>query len=379
MVKRLLMFIAMIAMIPAVDAQPRLNRYRCNTHTHTTARPNSDANGTPDFVARWYKAHGYQCVVITDHEYLTDVEPLNRDHGADSTFLAIRGQEITQILRDDSHHGGARHAHVNGIGTSRVIMPVGHPAKAAEGISMAEAYQRNTAAIAAAGGIAQVNHPNLFWSVRPADLLTIAQPFLMEIWNAFPSSNNLGGADGSDGAGGGTVSPSTEGLWDDLLSRGRIVWGVASDDVHEYYKLDDRESPTPGKAWIVVRAPALTTEHVMEALRAGRFYASTGVVLDTYEADDRGIAMTLVPPTNWNTTIKLPTRFVTRFIGEQGRVLAEVHGTSPSYRFTGGERYVRASITDSDGRRAWTQPVFRDERAEINRADATSRLRTPRN
>jgi hypothetical protein len=368
------MIAAMVAITTADAQSPRLNWYRCNTHTHTTARPNSDANGTPDFVANWYKSHGYQCIVITDHEYLTDVEPLNRDplnrdllNRDQGDFLVIRGQEITQIVRDASHPGGVRHAHVNGLDISRAIMPVGHPEKAAEGITMADAYQRNTSAIAAAGGIAQVNHPNLFWSVRAADLLTIAQPFLMEIWNAFPSSNNLGGEDDA-----GTVSPSTEGLWDDLLTRGRVVWGVASDDVHEYYKLDDRESPTPGKAWIVVRAPSLTREHVMDALRAGRFYASTGIVLDTYDQDDREIAMTFVPPTNWNTTIKLPTRFITKFIGEHGRLLAEVRGTSPRYRFKGDERYVRASITDSDGRRAWTQPVFR----AINRPDAANLPRT---
>src|SRR5688572_26181467 len=57
-----------------------LNWYRCNTHTHTSARPNSDANATPEFVAEWYRSHGYQCLVITDHEFLTDVEPLNRKY-----------------------------------------------------------------------------------------------------------------------------------------------------------------------------------------------------------------------------------------------------------------------------------------------------------
>jgi hypothetical protein len=70
-------------------------------HAHAYHRtPNSDANGTPDFVARWYKEHGYQCLVITDPEFLTDVEPLNRDYGKDGTFLVLRGQEITQIVRD---------------------------------------------------------------------------------------------------------------------------------------------------------------------------------------------------------------------------------------------------------------------------------------
>lgn len=345
----------------AAQGSPPMQWYRCNTHTHTSARPNSDANGDPDFVARWYKAHGYQCLVITDHEYLTHVDPLNRAYGQDGRFLVMRGQEITQILRDPSHPDGARHAHVNGIDIGKVIMPIGHPAQA-EGISMAEAYTRNIAAVYDAGGIPQVNHPNLHWSVRLDDLLPVTRPFLLEVWNSFPSSNNLGGADEA-----GAVSPSTEGLWDALLSRGKVVWGAASDDVHEYYKLDDRESPTPGKGWIVLQASSLTAESVMDALRKGRFYASTGIVLDRYAADDAGISMTFVPPPNWNSTLKLRTRYVTRFIGENGRLLAEVPGLSPRYRFKGDERYVRASITDSDGRRAWTQPVFLDARKALGR------------
>lgn len=334
-------------------AQPPLSWYRCNTHTHTTARPNSDANGTPDFVAGWYKAHGYQCLVITDHEYLTDVDGLNDTHGRDGTFVVLRGQEITQIVKDPSHPHGARHAHVNGIGTNRVILPIGHPSPA-EQVAMVDTYARNVAAIRDAGGIAQINHPNLHWSVRLDDLAPLTGPFLLEIWNAFPSSNNLGGRDEA-----GAVTPSTEELWDALLTRGQIAWGVASDDVHEYEKLDDRESPTPGKAWIVVQATALTRDGIMDALRAGRFHASTGITLDTYTIDDKGIGLTMIPPVNWNSTLPLHTRYVTRFVGERGRVLAEVNGRAPRYTFSGSERYVRAVITDSDGRKAWTQPVFR--------------------
>jgi hypothetical protein len=56
------------------------------------------------------------------------------------------------------------------------------------------------------------------------------------------------------------------------------------------------------------------------------------------------------------------TRYDTRFIGKDGRVLATVSGLRPSYRIKGDEGYVRASIIDSDGRRAWTQPVFLDHR-----------------
>jgi len=42
--------------------------------------------------------------------------------------------------------------------------------------------------------------------------------------------------------------------------------------------------------------------------------------------------------------------------------LAAVAGLTATYRFTGSERYIRAVVTDSNGKKAWTQPVFLDQR-----------------
>lgn len=340
-------------------ANPPLHWYRCNTHTHTSAPPGSDANATPQVVAEWYRTHGYNCLVITDHEFLTEVTSLNQKYAAQGDFLVLPGQEITQAIRDASHHQGVRHLHVNGININTSIMPLGHPSPAKD-ISPAQTYTRNIDAIYRAGGIPQVNHPNLRWSVRLQDLIPITQPYLLEVWNAFPSSNNLGGNDESgDG-------PSTEALWDALLSAGKIVWAVASDDAHEYARLDDRLSPTPGHAWIVLRAPSLTARSITNALRDGQFYASTGVTLEDYTVDDHGVSMTIAPTPEWGAkgiAAKGSTRYVTTFVGANGRVLAQMPGASPRYQFEGDETYIRASIVDSDGRRAWTQPIFLDGRA----------------
>jgi len=55
-------------------------------------------------------------------------------------------------------------------------------------------------------------------------------------------------------------------------------------------------------------------------------------------------------------------RYVTRFVGRDGKILAEVPGSKPTYRLRGNEKYVRASVLDSKGNRAWTQSVFLDDR-----------------
>ena len=42
--------------------------FKGNTHTHTV---NSDGDSTPDEVVRWYREHGYNFLVLSDHNYLT--------------------------------------------------------------------------------------------------------------------------------------------------------------------------------------------------------------------------------------------------------------------------------------------------------------------
>jgi hypothetical protein len=80
--------------------------------------------------------------------------------------------------------------------------------------------------------------------------------------------------------------------------------------------------------------------------------------------DTRAIAISIDLPYAWRSTSeKEQITFRTQFIGNGGKVLAEVTGSSPRYTFKGDEGYVRASIMDSDGRRAWTQPQFMDGRA----------------
>jgi hypothetical protein len=51
-------------------------------------------------------------------------------------------------------------------------------------------------------------------------------------------------------------------------------------------------------------------------------------------------------------------RYTIQFIGQGGRVLKEAVSSPAQYDITGSEGYVRARILDSNGRMAWTQPVF---------------------
>ena len=84
--------------------------YKGNTHTHTL---NSDGDSTPDDVVRWYRGHGYQFLVLTDHNFLTSVDGLNALHGADEKFLVIKGEEVTDRFEKAP-------IHINGLDVADV-------------------------------------------------------------------------------------------------------------------------------------------------------------------------------------------------------------------------------------------------------------------
>lgn len=325
-----------------VSAQSADRWYRGNTHAHTL---NSDGDSPPDAVARWYREHGYHFTFITDHEFITNVEPLNAVFGAAGRFLLISGQEITQRVADPQHPDGVRQAHVNALGITRVIQPLGTRG-VVTGASIADTYARNIAAIRDAGGVAQVNHPNFRWSVPMMEMVDLPDSTLFELWNGHPGVYNLGGMDAE-----GRAMPSTEVLWDSLLTRGKLLFGVADDDSHSFRpeQAENADLARPGRAWIMVRADTLSAEAILNALRHGNFYSSTGITLREYSADTREIRIEIAPSSD--------RRYLTEFIGNGGQILASVPGTSARYVVKGTEGYVRARVTDSAGRRAWMQPV----------------------
>lgn len=59
-------------------------------------------------------------------------------------------------------------------------------------------------------------------------------------------------------------------LWDQLLTRGKLFFGVASDDAHTYRpaELEDPLSTRPGGGWVMVRADTLSQQSIMAAMDA---------------------------------------------------------------------------------------------------------------
>ncbi|HKP69594.1 MAG TPA: CehA/McbA family metallohydrolase [Pyrinomonadaceae bacterium] len=314
----LLLFLAL-----QIGAQTRW--YRGNTHTHTK---NSDGDSLPVDVARWYATHGYDFVVITDHEHVTDVAPLNAEFGNGGKFLVIPGQEITDRYDTKPYH-------VNALGLTQVVLP-----KKATG-AVAN-MQANIDAVRAAGAIPQINHPNFGWALTSNDLFQIKNATIFEIYSGHPRVNLLGGGD----------SQSVEEIWDTVLTAGRVYYGVAVDDVHHFKRTAGEPlTAAPGQGWIYVRTSELSPAAILAAIDRGDFYASSGVEFSDYTVDGKSITIAIKPVRD--------VKYRTQFIGAGGKVLSESIVNPAVYKFRGNEKYVRAKVFESNGAMAWTQPVFR--------------------
>jgi hypothetical protein len=284
-----------------------------NTHTHTLE---SDGDSTPQEVAHWYRTHGYDFLVITDHDKITSVE--------EEGLLLIPGEEVTDKLPK-------KPLHLNALGVTRVVAPQ-------HGTTVVEVLQHNVDAIREAGGIAAINHPNFGWAFGADELMQVKGATLLEIASGHPFVNMQG-------------PPTLESVWDKLLTAGKRIYAIGVDDSHHLKRpWDTNDMAPPGKAWVVVRAEKREAKAVLDALSRGDFYASTGVELEDYTVSSTAMHVKVREKNFAHYTIA--------FIGKNGTVLHESAGPEATYAIRGNEGYVRARVTDSNGRMAWMQPVF---------------------
>jgi hypothetical protein len=297
--------------------------YKGNTHTHTL---NSDGDTAPDEVVRWYREHGYHFLVITDHDYFTNVDGLNALIGAEEQFIVIKGIEASDSIDSKS-------IHINGLNPGHYVLPQ-------KGTSVVDTIQKNVDAIRDAGGVPHIDHPNYMWSITADDLKQITNCKLFELFSGHPRINNYGG--------GGL--PSVEEIWDEVLSSEKLIYGLAVDDAHAFKEPWNKNVARPGQGWIMVRSEHLTAEALLEAMERGDFYSSTGVEIEKYQVDESSLSITIKESGT--------TKYRTQFIGKNGEIFKEDISNPATYTFKGDEMYIRAKIIDSNGRKAWTQPVM---------------------
>jgi histidinol phosphatase-like PHP family hydrolase len=283
-----------------------------NLHAHTEASscghyPLAEVAGT--YSDRIMK---YDFLAITDHMQVTDVSPVQGVNGLVMFGGTEFKKEASQTL---------------GINISSYQD---------EGFEEDETnHQKIFDEVVRQGGINIICHPHLYrenyWPLEK--LLELHGYIAIEIYNHNVKMNSAGRAVASD-------------LWDELLSRDRRIWGVASDDFHHRSRY--------GGGFIMVLAEK-SPAAILEAIKKGAFYASSGIRLGEIKViDGRTISVAAA-------AARVPGT-VFRFIGKGGTVLKEEKAAlaegAVSYTVNGSEGYVRVEAGREDGAMAWTQPFW---------------------
>jgi hypothetical protein len=180
-------------------------------------------------------------------------------------FLIIQSEEI-------SDHFGNKPLHLNATNIQEKINPRG-------GNSVVEVLQNNIDEVIRQRDelnipmIPHINHPNFGHAITLEDMIALRNEKFFEVYNGHPAVNNSGDS----------IHMSTERMWD-LINIAYIkndqplMYGLATDDSHHYHVKGSQWS-NAGRGWIMVQADSLDPGSLIEAMEAGRFYASTGVVL----------------------------------------------------------------------------------------------------
>jgi hypothetical protein len=270
---------------------------RGNLHAHTSV---SDGSLSPENVIAAYEKLGHQFLAISDHDNRTPLDALQRK----TALTLIHANEVS-----------ARGPHLLTVNVASAIEP--NPDR-----------QVVIDAATAQGGFTVLNHPN--WEPNyahyPHDLMARLTGYAgIEIYNGVVEE--LPG------------SPIATDRWDRLLASGRRIWGFAHDDAHWPGNI--------GRAWNVVQVTGKGPQAVCDALKAGRFYASTGVEISRLVARS-GMLFVYAPRAQ-----------CIRVLSDYGAVKCMVEDSELEYEVTGEEgTYIRVECYGRGTRCAWTQPFF---------------------
>lgn len=314
------------------------NWYKGNIHCHTL---NSDGCLTAEQVIERYKKKGYSFLAISDHDIFSN-------YGVNYNcpeFIVLPAIEASAILYEDKRELNClRLHHMLGILGTKEMQE-----NAAQGVwthlekvfpqkfygdwDGNRAGQELQKMLQDHGCIVVYNHP--VWSrIREEEFINIRGLNALEIYN---HGNSLYG-------------PSYDAVyWDILLQKGVRINGVASDDNHNKPQLDDSFG-----GYIVVKSNSLDHDAIILSIIQGKYYSSQGPSFYEWGIRD-GIVYVECSPVR-------QVRFIAGNFINAGGIVNAVSSrdliTYAEFQLKGNENYLRVECTDTQGKIAWTNPIY---------------------
>ncbi|HYF52068.1 MAG TPA: CehA/McbA family metallohydrolase [Planctomycetota bacterium] len=268
-----------------------------NLHAHTTE---SDGKRSPQAVVNDYAARGYDFLMISDHDKLTDPAKLDA-----RGMTLIPGNEVS-----------AKGPHLLHINAKTRLEPDPDRQKVLDSI----AEQR---------GLAVLNHPNWHENYNhcPQEKLASWKNYIgIEIFNGV--IRRLPG------------SEYATDRWDQLLGSGKRVWGFANDDSHT-----DEDAEL---GWNVVQSASRSVQDICTAMERGAFYASTGLKIESIQVHGRTLH------------VRAPEAERIVLSCDYGRRVTHIDRPEITFHVPEdvGYSYLRVECHGRGERVAWTQPFF---------------------
>ena len=285
--------------------------WRGGLHAHSTR---SDGALAPEDVCRCYREAGYDFAVITDHfraEYgfpLTDTRP-------------YRAPGFTTLIGAELHAPATEHSnewHIVAVGLPDGFAP---PFAGETGPELARRART-------AGAFIGMAHPAASL-LTPTDAESLDAAHAVEVYNAVAALEDRA---------------DSWYLCDLLLSRGHRLGCYAADDAHF-----QPGEPPAGRAWVQVHTESLHPDALLAALKAGHYYSSTGPRIDAVTVSDGRVTVNCSPVTTILVTGGVPGKQIS---------IGNLTSATLDLGFLCRSPYLRVTVIDHNGDRAWTNPVW---------------------
>jgi hypothetical protein len=287
--------------------------WKGNLHTHSTR---SDGRLDPEQACRLYRQAGYHFLALTDHFLKTYHFPIT-----DTT--PFRAENFTTLLGAELHAGETE------LGNFWHILAAGLPPDFAP-TAPDETGPALAARALAAGAYVAVAHP-YWYGLSEADVLSLGAVHAIEVFNGVSADYN----DRAD----------SWYLLDLLLARGHRYFACAADDTHFIPTVDSTM-----RGWVWVKSETLTPDAILNALKAGAYYSSTGPQIHDIEVfPGHKVIVRCSPAARIFVTGR---QFYSEFVYGNGLTEAELslkEFDSP---------YCRVTVRDAHGERAWSNPFW---------------------